>query len=338
MTNMAMSVDFLSAFARLPGAQQRNVRSLIARFSNNPTASGLNYERINGARDPNMRSLRIDRGYRAIVYKPVRGDVHMLLWADKHDEAYQWATRRRCDVHPETGAVQVYLPQDDGRAEALQATVERAGPSGAFASLKDRELMRLGVPAAMLPEVRGIADESQRCMVERDWTGRCACSAAPAPAKTVVPCTALDHKGHRRVEKRDATVRHDVDWLRERHDWPDLTAIGDDPARHALDGAAVAAWPSDAAARLLDVWVLEGRAARSGRGAGHRGAGRRAGSAGGPVVAGGAGVGRELREGGAAGQAGRHRGDGLREAARRTPSFRCDYGPGVSRREARCKR
>ena len=159
MTNMAMSVDFLSAFARLPGPQQRNVRSLIARFSSNPTASGLNYERINGAKDANMRSLRIDGSYRAIVYKPAHGDIHMLLWADKHDEAYQWATRRRCDVNPETGAVQVYLPQDDGPAEAPQATAEHAGPSGAFASLKDRELMRIGVPAAMLPEVRGITDE-----------------------------------------------------------------------------------------------------------------------------------------------------------------------------------
>ena len=159
MTNMAMSVDFLSAFARLPGAQQRNVRSLIARFSSNPTASGLNYERINGAKDTNMRPLRIDGSHRAIVYKPARGDIHMLLWADKHHEAYQWATRRRCDVNPETGAVQVYVPQDDGPAEAPQATAEHAGPSGPFAGLKDRELMRLGVPAAMLPEVRGITDE-----------------------------------------------------------------------------------------------------------------------------------------------------------------------------------
>ena len=156
MTNMAMSVDFLSAFARLPGAQQRNVRSLIARFSNNPTASGLNYERIHGAKDPNMRSLRIDGSYRAIVLKPARGDIHMLLWADKHDDAYHWATRRRCDVNPETGALQVYAPQDDGPAEAPQAAIE---PAGAFADLKDRELVRLGVPAAMLPEVRGIADE-----------------------------------------------------------------------------------------------------------------------------------------------------------------------------------
>ena len=155
MTNMAMSVDFLSAFARLPSQQQRGVRALIARFNNDSAASGLNYERINGAKDPNMRSLRIDRGYRAIVLKPARGDVHVLLWADKHDDAYDWATRRRCDVNPESGAVQVYLPQDDGPAEPLPATAE---PKGAFASLKDRELMRLGVPQAMLPEVRGIAD------------------------------------------------------------------------------------------------------------------------------------------------------------------------------------
>ena len=156
MTNMAMSVDFLSAYARLPSPQQRGVRSLIDRFNKDPTASGLNYERINGAKDPNMRSLRIDRGYRAIVLKPARGDVHMLLWADKHDDAYDWATRRRCDVNPESGAVQVYLPQDDGPVEQLPAPAE---PAGAFAKLKERELMRLGVPQAMLPEVRGIVDE-----------------------------------------------------------------------------------------------------------------------------------------------------------------------------------
>ena len=156
MTNMAMSVDFLSAFARLPSQQQRGVRALIDRFNKNPAASGLNYERINGAEDPNMRSLRIDRGYRAIVLKPARGDVHMLLWADKHDDAYDWATRRRCDVNPESGAVQVYLPRDDGPAESAPASAE---PTGAFAKLKDRELMRLGVPQAMLPEVRTIADE-----------------------------------------------------------------------------------------------------------------------------------------------------------------------------------
>ena len=61
----------------------------------------MNYENIHATRDPAMRSLRIDQGYRAIVLKPDRGDVHMPLWADKHDDAYAWAGRHECSIHPE---------------------------------------------------------------------------------------------------------------------------------------------------------------------------------------------------------------------------------------------
>ena len=236
---MAMSSDFLEAYARLPRAQQKGVRSLIARFNTDPTASGLNYERIHTARDPAMRSLRIDRGYRAIVLKPERSDVHMLLWADKHDEAYAWAARHECRINPETGALQVYAPMTDlpggapergretaaggpsgredgrnagaagprigpdeqpsehpgetgrqpGRTEGrpnevpgrsaetgrppagmsgepadthgspAEATTASDDPPPAFRALKDRELARLGVPPAMLAEVRTVRGE-----------------------------------------------------------------------------------------------------------------------------------------------------------------------------------
>ena len=205
---MAMSSDFLEAYARLPRAQQKGVRSLIARFDTDPTASGLNYERVHGARDPAMRSLRIDQGYRAIVLKPERGDVHMLLWADKHDEAYTWAARHECRINPETGALQVYAPRTDlpagapgretaaggspgpkdgrnagagagprvgpdeqpeegsGRAAAASGQpAEGTGvfddPPPAFRALKDRELARLGLPPAMLAEVRAVRSERE---------------------------------------------------------------------------------------------------------------------------------------------------------------------------------
>ena len=39
---MAMSSDFLDAFAKLPRPQQRGVRTLISRFNADSTASGLN--------------------------------------------------------------------------------------------------------------------------------------------------------------------------------------------------------------------------------------------------------------------------------------------------------
>ena len=155
--HIAMSADFLSAFARLPRPQQRNVRTLITKFNANPTSTGLNYERIHGARDPGMRSLRIDGGYRAIVLKPATGNVHLLLWADKHDEAYAWAERHECRINPETGALQVYEPQSAAPEAAAPPTAQES--PRAFDGLRDRELIRLGVPAAMLPEVREIRNE-----------------------------------------------------------------------------------------------------------------------------------------------------------------------------------
>ena len=45
-------------------------------------------------------------------------------------------------------------------------------------------------------------------------------------------------KGHGRVEKRTATVCHDIGWLLERHDWPGLSAVGKVVAERRLaDGA-----------------------------------------------------------------------------------------------------
>ena len=157
---LAIWGDFLTAFAKLPRAQQQRVDKLIHRLSDNPTAPGLNYERIRNAKSPEMRSVRIDQAYRAIVYATGQGGLHLLLWAAKHDDAYAWAMRKECAVNPETGAVQVFVsqPGDAGRSSAATSTAATA-PS-AFDSLKDRQLVRLGVPEAMLQEVRTIRDDA----------------------------------------------------------------------------------------------------------------------------------------------------------------------------------
>ena len=157
-----MSADFLGAFARLPRAQQRRVRALVDKFDRDSTAPGLNYERINNARNPRMRSVRIDRGYRAIVFDTGQGGLHLLLWADKHDDAYDWAMRHDCGVNPETGTLQVYVPQpgvEASRAPSASSTPDEP-TDDAFDALRDRQLFRLGVPATMLQEVRALRNES----------------------------------------------------------------------------------------------------------------------------------------------------------------------------------
>ena len=155
---MAMSAGFLAAYAELPSQQQRAVRTMISRFDRASHGTGLNYERIANAKDANMRSLRIDGAYRAIVLKPEKGDVHMLLWADKHDEAYDWATRHVCSINQETGALQVYQPQRDGPQDSAPPA-EPASQPGLFEALKLRELVRLGVPADMVGEVLDVRTE-----------------------------------------------------------------------------------------------------------------------------------------------------------------------------------
>ncbi len=167
---LAMSVDFLAAFAKLPRQQQRSVQKMIGKFKDNPGSSGLNFERIQGSKEPNMRSIRIDQKYRAIVLKPNQGNVHMLLWADKHDDAYSWATRHHCSINPETGGIQIYQPKTFDETtdfSNLKASLFVAEHSKAFDKLEDRQLLRLGVPSSMLAEVRTVQTDSDLDAMEK---------------------------------------------------------------------------------------------------------------------------------------------------------------------------
>ena len=63
---VAIGSEFLTAFARLPGRQQSKVSQFLEKFRSNPMAPGINYEKMRVAKDPNLRSVRIDQTYRGI--------------------------------------------------------------------------------------------------------------------------------------------------------------------------------------------------------------------------------------------------------------------------------
>jgi len=156
--HVAISSEFLEAFSKISKSRQPRVRSFIEKFKADPTSSGLNYEKIADAKDPNLRSLRVDQQYRAIVLKPPAGNVFMLLWVDNHDDAYRWAKNRTCQIHPDTGAIQVV---DVVAAELQQEPVEaqQAEETGLFSEYRDRELVRLGIPEGLLPSIRSMQSE-----------------------------------------------------------------------------------------------------------------------------------------------------------------------------------
>ena len=156
---IALGSEFLTAFSRIPRTQQKKVRNTIEDFQNDPTSSGLNFEKIEKASDKKLCSIRIDKNYRGIVMKPETGSVYLLLWVDTHDEAYDWAGKRRCLINPNTGALQIVPVSEEAMPEEAEQSEPEEG-KGLFAGFRDRELKRLGLPEEMLPAVRAIISES----------------------------------------------------------------------------------------------------------------------------------------------------------------------------------
>ena len=162
---VAVSDQFLEAFSQVPKNKQKKVRRFMTKFRQDPTLPGINYESIEGAKDPKLRSVRVDQSYRGIVMAPDEGNVYMLLWVDKHDDAYQWARNRIVQIHPETGSLQV-IPMEEGEVpvsngESADTGEEEERGEDLFAEHRDRELTRLGVPNELMPLVRSIRTEEQ---------------------------------------------------------------------------------------------------------------------------------------------------------------------------------
>ncbi len=155
---LAISADFLDAFSRLPRQIQGKTNVFVEKFKKDPTSSGINYESISG-RDSRLKSVRIDLSYRAIVFKPDKGNTYILLWVDNHDDAYSWAQRRVCKINPESGALQII---DFEEASAIEAEIfSRKVPEipGQFDNVSDKYLLRLGVPNELLGAVRAVVTD-----------------------------------------------------------------------------------------------------------------------------------------------------------------------------------
>lgn len=151
-TKVAISADFLNAFAALPRQIQGKVTEFMNKFRNDPTSPGINYEKLNACQDKKMCSVRIDDTYRGIVVRQPETGVYLLLWVDHHDEAYAWAKNKKCEVNPKTGAIQLYdmivTPQVIPAAQDLML----------FSKVSDNDLIELGLPKDMLSFARGIGD------------------------------------------------------------------------------------------------------------------------------------------------------------------------------------
>jgi len=149
-----MGSEFLDGYAHIPVAQQKKVREFLKKFRDDPTSNAINYESLKGHRNSHVRTVRIDQKYRAVVLHPDEGNVYVLMWVDRHDEAMEWAKRRTFEVNPRTGALQVFEVERAGKDRSVHADSNEE--HGLLARHSDDVLLSFGMPQILLPAIRAV--------------------------------------------------------------------------------------------------------------------------------------------------------------------------------------
>jgi hypothetical protein len=150
---------FTDSLARLTGDEQKTTAFDLQL---NPANPGLQFHKLNRAKDRNFWSVRVSADIRLIVHRT--DDSLLLCYANHHDKAYDWAERRRLETHPKTGAAQLVELRETVQNIIVPLVTQQAPATAKreplFAHLTDEDLLACGVPVDWLADVRG-ADEDR---------------------------------------------------------------------------------------------------------------------------------------------------------------------------------
>lgn len=147
---------FTKSLTRLDGQAQSLIKQAAFDFQVNPSSPGFHFHRLDGARDKNFWSLRVNKDLRIIVH---RSDSSLVLcYADHHDPAYAWAEVRKLEVHPQTGAAQIVEIKERVEEVVRHVVREEAQDPPLFAKYEPDYLLALGVPAPWLDAVRAVGE------------------------------------------------------------------------------------------------------------------------------------------------------------------------------------
>lgn len=158
---------FTDSLTQLTGNEQKSVKTTAFDLQLNPANPGMSLHKLDKAKDKNFWSVRVSSDIRLIVHKTATS--LLLCYVDHHDKAYQWAERRKLEVHPTTGAAQLVEIRE--RVEEIAVpryvVVEQPVPAQSdwikpalFSRITDDELLGYGVPSEWLADVRAANEDT----------------------------------------------------------------------------------------------------------------------------------------------------------------------------------
>lgn len=163
MVQLSYTSSFAEACSKLPKEVRAKLSNVLHMFYKAPTSKGLHLEKING---DNLYSARIDDNYR-IIYSIIDEDKDFvsLLYADKHDDAYQWANSHRIVFNDTIGSASVVQmttlkPQADGNTKRLVSRLSK---------LSDKQMFELQIPSEHWTQLRTQVIRRNQLFAFRDY-------------------------------------------------------------------------------------------------------------------------------------------------------------------------
>lgn len=153
---------FIDSLAKLTGDEQKAVKTTAFDLQMAPANPGMQFHKLDKAKDKSFWSVRVSSDIRLIVHKT---DASLLLcYVGHHDVAYRWGERRKLETHPKTGAAQLV----EIREMVKEVTIPKYVVAEAVAvyqpalspDVSDDDLLGYGVPAEWLDDVRHADEDS----------------------------------------------------------------------------------------------------------------------------------------------------------------------------------
>lgn len=174
---------FTDSLAKLTGDEQKTVKTTAFDLQLNPARPSMSLHKIEQSKEKNFWSVRVSSDIRLIVHRT--STSFLLCYVDHHDKAYNWAERRKLEVHPKTGSAQwveirerveeivvsraaeVAATSDRGKTKALGVGLpEPKSKPLLFTDSSDEELLSYGVPSEWLTDVRKADEDSLLILVD----------------------------------------------------------------------------------------------------------------------------------------------------------------------------
>ena len=150
---------FTDSLNKLTNQEQKGVKTTAFDLQLNPESPGLRFHKLTKTKDDNFWSISANMDIRLIVHRTANS--LLLCYVDHHNDAYAWASKRKIERHPKTGAAQLVEIRETVQEITIHKPVDhkpvkvpaltKAKPP-LFAHLTPDDLLGYGVPTEWLAD------------------------------------------------------------------------------------------------------------------------------------------------------------------------------------------